>query len=67
VVTTTEQSDDSERRAAGLTRTAHALRLVSPPLLWLVVEEAPAEKHAAPRRPRRGCCGARGWCTATSS
>lgn len=52
VVTTTEQSDDSERRAAGLTRTAHALRLVSPPLLWLVVEEAPAEKHAAPPTAR---------------
>uniref|UniRef100_A0A0A9D0R5 Glycosyltransferases n=1 Tax=Arundo donax TaxID=35708 RepID=A0A0A9D0R5_ARUDO len=39
VVTTTEQSE-RERRAAGLTRTAHALRLVSPPLVWLVVEAA---------------------------
>ncbi|XP_040382012.1 probable beta-1,4-xylosyltransferase IRX9 [Oryza brachyantha] len=51
VVTTTEQSDP-ERRAAGLTRTAHALRLVSPPLLWLVVEVAPAEEHAAPPTAR---------------
>uniref|UniRef100_A0A0D9X3A1 Glycosyltransferases n=1 Tax=Leersia perrieri TaxID=77586 RepID=A0A0D9X3A1_9ORYZ len=48
VVTTTEQYTDPERRAAGLTRTAHALRLVSPPLLWLVVEAAPEEEHAAP-------------------
>ncbi|XP_044969343.1 probable beta-1,4-xylosyltransferase IRX9 [Hordeum vulgare subsp. vulgare] len=44
VVTATERSDP-ERRAAGLTRAAHALRLVPPPVLWLVVEratEAPA-------------------------
>lgn len=39
VVTTTELSE-AERRAAGLTRTAHALRLVSPPVVWLVVEPA---------------------------
>ncbi|XP_062193106.1 probable beta-1,4-xylosyltransferase IRX9 [Phragmites australis] len=39
VVTTTGQSE-RERRAAGLTRTAHALRLVSPPVVWLVVEPA---------------------------
>ncbi|KAF0908603.1 hypothetical protein E2562_026651 [Oryza meyeriana var. granulata] len=52
VVTTTEQSDP-DRRAAGLTRTAHALRLVSPPLLWLVVEAAPGEDdHAAPPTAR---------------
>lgn len=31
---------ERERRAAGLTRTAHALRLVSPPVVWLVVEPA---------------------------
>lgn len=37
VVTATERSDP-ERRAAGLTRAAHALRLVPPPVLWLVVE-----------------------------
>nr|BAK08078.1 predicted protein [Hordeum vulgare subsp. vulgare] len=39
VVTATERSD-TERRAAGLTRAAHALRLVPPPVLWLVVEPA---------------------------
>ncbi|KAI4968362.1 hypothetical protein ZWY2020_058017 [Hordeum vulgare] len=39
VVTATERSD-TERRAAGLTRAAHALRLVPPPMLWLVVEPA---------------------------
>ncbi|TVU37095.1 hypothetical protein EJB05_10386 [Eragrostis curvula] len=39
VVTTTGQSE-RERRSAGLTRTAHALRLVSPPVVWLVVEAA---------------------------
>ncbi|KAF7006427.1 hypothetical protein CFC21_021476, partial [Triticum aestivum] len=39
VVTATERSDP-ERRAAGLTRAAHALRLVPPPVLWLVVERA---------------------------
>uniref|UniRef100_A0ACD5YYC0 Uncharacterized protein n=1 Tax=Avena sativa TaxID=4498 RepID=A0ACD5YYC0_AVESA len=39
VVTATERSDP-ERRAAGLTRAAHALRLVPPPVLWLVVEPA---------------------------
>ncbi|CAM0145089.1 unnamed protein product [Urochloa decumbens] len=35
-------SSDRERRSAGLTRTAHALRLVSPPVVvvWLVVEPA---------------------------
>ncbi|CAN6206550.1 unnamed protein product [Urochloa humidicola] len=43
--TTTAQAPhqpDRERRSAGLTRTAHALRLVSPPLVvvWLVVEPA---------------------------
>ncbi|KAL5196743.1 hypothetical protein ABZP36_000255 [Zizania latifolia] len=48
VVTTTEQYSDPERRAAGLTRTAHALRLVSPPLLWLVVEAVHDEKEAPP-------------------
>lgn len=43
VVTTTTTStglSERERRSAGLTRTAHALRLVSPPLVWLVVEAA---------------------------
>ncbi|KAI4993116.1 hypothetical protein ZWY2020_007429 [Hordeum vulgare] len=35
----TERSDP-ERWAAGLTRAAHALRLVAPPMLWLVVEPA---------------------------
>ncbi|KAL6598715.1 hypothetical protein ACP70R_005065 [Stipagrostis hirtigluma subsp. patula] len=44
VVTTTAQSE-RERRAAGLTRTAHALRLVAPPVVWLVVEAA---REAAP-------------------
>jgi putative beta-1,4-xylosyltransferase IRX9 len=41
VVTTTRGvSTERERRSAGLTRTAHALRLVSPPVVWLVVEAA---------------------------
>ncbi|CAD6222299.1 unnamed protein product [Miscanthus lutarioriparius] len=43
VVTTTTTStglSERERRSAGLTRTAHALRLVSPPVVWLVVESA---------------------------
>ncbi|KAL6896694.1 hypothetical protein ACP4OV_007266 [Aristida adscensionis] len=44
VVTATGQSE-RERRAAGLTRTAHALRLVAPPVVWLVVEAA---REAAP-------------------
>jgi putative beta-1,4-xylosyltransferase IRX9 len=42
VVTTTESTPvASGERAAALTRTAHALRLVAPPLLWVVVEAAP--------------------------
>lgn len=48
VVVTTTAPSERERRAAGLTRTAHALRLVSPPVLWLVVEaaaEAPPTAH----------------------
>lgn len=40
VVVTTTAASERERRAAGLTRTAHSLRLVSPPVLWLVVEAA---------------------------
>jgi putative beta-1,4-xylosyltransferase IRX9 len=40
VTTTTGLSPERERRSAALTRTAHALRLVSPPVLWLVVEAA---------------------------
>ncbi|KAJ1292529.1 hypothetical protein BS78_02G398400 [Paspalum vaginatum] len=40
VVVTTTGLSERERRAAGLTRTAHALRLVSPPVVWLVVEAA---------------------------
>nr|CAB3459068.1 unnamed protein product [Digitaria exilis] len=40
VVVTTTAPSERERRSAGLTRTAHALRLVSPPVLWLVVEAA---------------------------
>lgn len=38
VVMTCTELWEPERRAAGLSRTAHALRLVPPPLLWLVVE-----------------------------
>ncbi|TKW36682.1 hypothetical protein SEVIR_2G455700v4 [Setaria viridis] len=47
VITTTAgfSSSDRERRSAGLTRTAHALRLASPPVVWLVVEAA---REAAP-------------------
>jgi putative beta-1,4-xylosyltransferase IRX9 len=42
VVTTTESTPAaSGERAAALTRAAHALRLVAPPLLWVVVEAAP--------------------------
>ncbi|OEL26130.1 putative glucuronosyltransferase [Dichanthelium oligosanthes] len=42
VVTTTESAPAaSGERAAALTRMAHALRLVAPPLLWVVVEAAP--------------------------
>lgn len=41
VVVTTTAASERERRSAGLTRTAHALRLVSPPVVWLVVEAAP--------------------------
>ncbi|KAM0924225.1 hypothetical protein ACQ4PT_005003 [Festuca glaucescens] len=42
VVTTTESTPTaSGERAAMLTRMAHALRLVPPPLLWVVVEAAP--------------------------
>ncbi|CAM0907433.1 unnamed protein product [Alopecurus aequalis] len=51
VVTATERSDP-ERRAAGLTRAAHALRLVPPPVLWLVVE--PAREARATARLLRG-------------
>uniref|UniRef100_A0ACD5Y5G5 Uncharacterized protein n=1 Tax=Avena sativa TaxID=4498 RepID=A0ACD5Y5G5_AVESA len=51
VVTATERSDP-ERRAAGLTRAAHALRLVPPPVLWLVVE--PARDARATARLLRG-------------
>lgn len=42
VVVTTTSTSERERRSAGLTRTAHALRLVSPPVavVWLVVEAA---------------------------
>ncbi|XP_072960321.1 probable beta-1,4-xylosyltransferase GT43A [Typha angustifolia] len=43
IVVTTTRSDD-EFKAASLTRLAHTLRLVPPPLLWIVVEtifEAP--------------------------
>jgi putative beta-1,4-xylosyltransferase IRX9 len=40
VTTTGGASTERERRSAGLTRTAHALRLVSPPVVWLVVEAA---------------------------
>lgn len=40
VTVTTGPLSERERRAAGLTRTAHALRLVSPPVVWLVVEAA---------------------------
>ncbi|CAN6200379.1 unnamed protein product [Urochloa humidicola] len=42
ITTTAAQVMDRERRSAGLTRTAHALRLVSPPVVvvWLVVEPA---------------------------
>ncbi|WVZ67180.1 hypothetical protein U9M48_016297 [Paspalum notatum var. saurae] len=40
VVVTTTGLSEREHRAAGLTRTAHALRLVSPPVVWLVVEAA---------------------------
>ncbi|GJN31124.1 hypothetical protein PR202_gb19483 [Eleusine coracana subsp. coracana] len=39
VVTTTESTPKGER-AAALTRMAHTLRLVPPPLLWVVVEAA---------------------------
>ncbi|XP_051213410.1 probable glucuronosyltransferase Os03g0287800 [Lolium perenne] len=46
VVTATERSDP-ERRAAGLTRAAHALRLVPPPVLWLVVEPAREARETA--------------------
>jgi putative beta-1,4-xylosyltransferase IRX9 len=42
VVTTTESTPAATgERAAALTRAAHALRLVAPPLLWVVVEAAP--------------------------
>ncbi|KAJ1297636.1 hypothetical protein BS78_01G392200 [Paspalum vaginatum] len=42
VVTTTESAPAaSGERAAALTRMAHTLRLVAPPLLWVVVEAAP--------------------------
>ncbi|KAM3228951.1 hypothetical protein ACQJBY_060090 [Aegilops geniculata] len=42
VVTTTESTPTAAgERAAMLTRMAHTLRLVPPPLLWLVVEAAP--------------------------
>jgi putative beta-1,4-xylosyltransferase IRX9 len=42
VVTTTESAPTAAgQRAAALTRMAHALRLVPPPLLWVVVEAAP--------------------------
>jgi hypothetical protein len=42
VVTTTESTPAaSGERAAALTRMAHTLRLVGPPLLWVVVEAAP--------------------------
>jgi hypothetical protein len=51
VVTATERSDP-ERRGAGLTRAAHALRLVPPPVLWLVVE--PAREAPATARLLRG-------------
>ncbi|GJN33517.1 hypothetical protein PR202_gb22126 [Eleusine coracana subsp. coracana] len=40
VVVTTTGVSERERRSAGLTSTAHALRLVSPPVVWLVVEAA---------------------------
>ncbi|XP_047086464.1 probable glucuronosyltransferase Os03g0287800 [Lolium rigidum] len=42
VVTTTESTPTANgERAAMLTRMAHALRLVPPPLLWVVVEATP--------------------------
>jgi putative beta-1,4-xylosyltransferase IRX9 len=42
VVTTTESAPTAKgQRAAALTRMAHTLRLVPPPLLWVVVEAAP--------------------------
>ncbi|XP_066394994.1 probable glucuronosyltransferase Os03g0287800 [Miscanthus floridulus] len=42
LVTTTESTPAaSSERAAALTRMAHTLRLVAPPLLWVVVEAAP--------------------------
>ncbi|XP_062215965.1 probable glucuronosyltransferase Os03g0287800 [Phragmites australis] len=42
VVTTTESTPAAAgERAAVLTRMAHTLRLVTPPLLWVVVESAP--------------------------
>ncbi|CAN6186320.1 unnamed protein product [Urochloa humidicola] len=42
ITTTAAQVMDRERRSAGLTRTAHALRLLSAPVVvvWLVVEPA---------------------------
>lgn len=47
VVVTTTGVSERERRSAGLTRTAHALRLVSPPVVWLVVEAARDAAHTA--------------------
>jgi putative beta-1,4-xylosyltransferase IRX9 len=42
VVTTTESAPArTDQRAAALMRMAHTLRLVPPPLLWVVVEAAP--------------------------
>lgn len=41
VVTTTESTPRRPGRAAALTRMAHTLRLVPPPLLWVVVEANP--------------------------
>ncbi|XP_062210873.1 probable glucuronosyltransferase Os03g0287800 [Phragmites australis] len=41
VLVTTTESMRAGERAAALTRMAHTLRLVAPPLLWVVVEAAP--------------------------
>ncbi|OEL24224.1 putative glucuronosyltransferase [Dichanthelium oligosanthes] len=54
VVVTTTGMSERERRAAGLTRTAHALRLVSPPVVWLVVEAARAAPATARLLRRTG-------------
>jgi putative beta-1,4-xylosyltransferase IRX9 len=42
IVVTTTRSGAGERRRAELLRLAHTLRLLRPPLVWVVVEPAPA-------------------------